>query len=155
MGVLMQESPFRIVAGPLRAAMLCSLPRAQADVRPGDVITKDNASKVADLVSPGNYVLVREGMQLRTLPTDNLERPSPVKAAPETYSAQVQLGAAGTLKNYVSGQPFPLVDPNDPQVATKVMWNFSYRPLYSDDIDMRYPEVASFDKNAAGSPLSY
>jgi hypothetical protein len=155
MGVLMRKSSLRIVAGTLLAAMLCSLPRAQADVRPGDVITKDNASKVADLVSPGNYVLVREGMQLRIVPADKLEWPPPFKAATEKYSAQVQLGADGTLKNYVSGQPFPLVDPNDPQVATKVMWNFSYRPLYSDDIDMRYPEVASFDKNATGSPLSY
>lgn len=151
----MRESSLRIVAGTLLAAMLCSLPRAQADVRPGDVITKDNASKVADLVSPGNYVLVREGMQLRIVPTDKLDWPPPFKAATEKYSAQVQLGADGTLKGYVSGQPFPLVDPNDPQVATKVMWNFSYRPLYSDDIDMRYPEVASFDKNATGSPLSY
>ena len=153
MGVLMQKSPLRIVAGTLLAAMLCSLPRAQAEVKPGDVITKDNASKVADLVSPGNYVLIREGMQLRIVPTDKLDWPPPFKAATEKYSAQVQLGADGTLKSYTSGQPFPLVDPNDPQVATKVMWNFSYRPLYSDDIDMRYPEVASFDKNAAGSPL--
>ncbi len=35
------------------------------------------------------------------------------------------------------------------------MWNFSYRPLYSDDIDMRFPEVATFDKHSSGSPLSY
>jgi len=48
-----------------------------------------------------------------------------------------------------------LLDPNDPQIATKIMWNFSYRPLYSDDIDMRFPEIASFDKNSAGEPLSY
>ena len=81
--------------------------------------------------------------------------PPPFRAATEKYSPQVQLGADGTLKGYVAGQPFPLVDPNDPQVATKVMWNFSYRPLYSDDIDMRYPEVATFDKTATGSPLSY
>ena len=135
--------------------MLCACPRAQADVRPGDVITRDNSSKVADLVSPGNYVLVREGMQLNIVPTDKLDWPPPFKAATEKYSSQVQLGPDATLKGYVSGQPFPLVDPNDPQVAAKVMWNFSYRPLYSDDIDMRYPEVASFDKHPAGSPLSY
>ncbi len=151
----MRQSPLRIVLGTLLAVMLCSLPRAQADVKPGDVITKDNASKVADLLSPGNYVLVREGMQLRIVPTDKLDWPPPFRAATEKYSPQVQLGPDGTLKGYVSGQPFPLVDPNDPQVALKVMWNFSYRPLYSDDIDMRYPEVASFDKNATGSPLSY
>ena len=151
----MRQSPLRIVIGTLLAAMLCWLPRAQADVKPGDVITKDNADKVADLLSPGNYVLVREGMQLRIVPTDKLDWPPPFRAATEKYSPQVQLGADGTLKGYVAGQPFPLVDPNDPQVATKVMWNFSYRPLYSDDIDMRYPEVATFDKTATGSPLSY
>ncbi len=151
----MRQSPLRIVAGTLLAAMLCSLPRAHADVKPGDVITKDNADKVANLLSPGNYVLVREGMQLRIVPTDKLDWPPPFRSATEKYSPQVQLGADGTLKGYTAGQPFPLVDPNDPQVATKVMWNFSYRPLYSDDIDMRYPEVATFDKTATGSPLSY
>jgi len=148
-------SALRIVAGTLLLAMLCALPRAQADVRPGDVITKDNASKVANLLSPGNYVLVNEGMQLRIVPTDKLDWPPPFRTATEKYSPQVQLAPDGTLKGYVAGQPFPLVDPNDPQVATKVMWNFSYRPLYSDDIDMRYPEVATFDKNSKGTPLSY
>jgi hypothetical protein len=110
---------------------------------------------VAELLSPGNYVLVQQGMQLRIVPTDKLDWPPPFKAATEKYSPQVQLAPDGSLKGYTAGQPFPLVDPNDPQVATKVMWNFSYRPLYSDDIDMRFPEVATFDKHAAGYPLSY
>jgi hypothetical protein len=135
--------------------MLCSWAPARADVKPGDVITKDNAYKVAELLSPGNYILVQEGMQLKIVPTDKLDWPPPFKAATEKYSPQVQLAPDGSLKGYVAGQPFPLVDPNDPQVATKVMWNFSYRPLYSDDIDMRFPEVASFDKHSTGEPLSY
>jgi len=151
----MRLSSLRVVAGTLLATMLCSLPPAHAVVKPGDVITKDNADKVAELLSPGNYMLVRDGMQLRIVPTDKLDWPPPFKTATEKYSPQVQLGPDGALKGYVSGQPFPLLDPNDPQVATKVMWNFSFRPLYSDDIDMRYPEVASFAKNATGSPLSY
>ncbi len=151
----MRLSSMRIVAGTLLAAMLCSPPSARAVVKPGDVITKDNAYEVAELLSPGNYLLVRQGMQIRIVPTDKLDWPPPFKAATEKYSAQVQLMPDGALKGYVAGQPFPLVDPNDPQVATKVMWNFSYRPLYSDDIDMRFPEVASFDGHAAGWPLSY
>jgi hypothetical protein len=151
----MRLLPFRIVAGTLLAAILCGLAPARAAVKPGDVITKDNADKVVELMSPGNYILVREGMQLRIVPSDKLEWPPPFKTATEKYSPQVQLRPDGTLKGYVSGQPFPLLDPNDPQMATKVMWNFSYRPLYSDDIDMRFPEVASFDKNSTGSPLSY
>jgi Protein of unknown function (DUF1329) len=145
----------RIVAGIFFVAGLVWLGTAHAEVKPGDVITKDNAGKVADLVSPGNYALVQQGMQMRIVPTDKLEWPPPFKAATEKYSPQVQLAPDGTLKNYIAGQPFPLVDPNDPQVATKVMWNFSYRPLYSDDIDMRFPEIASFDKSSTGTPLSY
>ncbi len=151
----MRLLPFRIVAGTLLAAILCGLAPARAAVKPGDVITKDNANKVVELMSPGNYILVREGMQLRIVPSDKLEWPPPFKTATEKYSPQVQIRPDGTLKGYLAGLPFPLLDPNDPQMATKVMWNFSYRPLYSDDIDMRFPEVASFDKNSTGSPLSY
>src|ERR1700687_5789226 len=105
----MRLSSLRIVAGTLLAAMLGWLPPAQAVVKPGDVITRDNASKVAELLSPGNYVLVREGMQLRIVPTDKLDWPPPFKAANEKYSPQVQLNSDGTLKGYTAGQPFPLL----------------------------------------------
>lgn len=145
----------RIVAGTLFVAALTWLGSAHPQVNPGDVITKDNAAKVANLVSPGNYILVQQGMQIRIVPSDKLEWPPPFKIATEKYSPQVQLAPDGTLRNYVAGQPFPLVDPNDPAVATKIMWNFSYKPLYSDDIDMRFPEIASFDKKSTGEALSY
>ena len=151
----MRLSSLRIVTGTLLATLICGLTPAHAAVKPGDVITKDNAEKVIELLSPGNYILVQEGMQLRIVPSDKLDWPPPFKVATEKYSPQVQLLPDGTLKGYTAGQPFPLLDPNDPQMATKVMWNFSYRPLYSDDIDMRFPEVASFDKHSTGTPLSY
>ncbi|HEY6418971.1 MAG TPA: DUF1329 domain-containing protein [Candidatus Binataceae bacterium] len=128
---------------------------AGAAVKPGDVINKAHAANVAELVSPGNYLMVQRGMMLRIVPTGKLEWPPPFRAATEKYQSQVSLAPDGSLKNYVAGQPFPLVDPNDPQVASKVMWNFSYRPMYSDDVDMRFPEVASYAENSAGSPLSY
>ncbi len=140
---------------PILALMLLDVAPVRAEVKPGDFITPENASKVQNLVSPGTYVLVQQGMTMKIVPTSKLDWPPPFKTATEKYSPQVQLGADGTLKNYVSGQPFPLLDSNDPQMATKVMWNFSYRPLYSDDIDMRFPEVASFDKTPKGDPLSY
>jgi hypothetical protein len=151
----MRLTSLRIVAASLLAAALCWMAPAHAGVKPGDVITGDNAYKVAALLSPGNYILVQQGMQLRIVPTDKLDWPPPFKNATERYSPQVQLMSDGTMRGYVAGQPFPLVDPNDPQVATKVMWNYSYRPLYSDDIDMRFPEVATFGKFANGVPLSY
>ncbi|MHB8384389.1 MAG: hypothetical protein ACYDC3_18855, partial [Candidatus Binataceae bacterium] len=43
-----------------------------AAVKPGDVITPDNASAVVDLVSPGNLVLVKQGMRMTIVPTEHL-----------------------------------------------------------------------------------
>ena len=115
----------RIVVGILLAAGLIAAGPASAEVKPGDVITKENASKVVDLVSPGNYVLVQQGMVMKIVPTDKLEWPPPFRSATEKYSPQVQLAPNGTLLHYTAGQPFPLLDPNDPQLATKIMWIFS------------------------------
>ena len=71
---------------------------ARAEVKPGDLITKDNASQVQDLLSPGNYVLVQQGMQLNIIPTSKLDWPPPFKSATEKYSSQVGLNPDGTLK---------------------------------------------------------
>jgi len=126
-----------------------------ATVKPGDVITKDNAEQVKDLVSPGNYTLVQHGMTMNIVPSSKLEWPPPYTDATEKYHSQVQLSPDGSIKNYVAGQPFPLVDSNDAHVAQKVMWNFSFRPLYTDDADLRYGEVASYAADSKGEPLSY
>ncbi len=140
----------RCAVGGFAIALLIGAPTA-AQVKPGDVITKDTAAKVQNLLSPGNLILVQQGMELDIVPADKLIWPPPYTAATEKYHAQVKLNPDGTLANYVAGQPFPLLDPNDPQVATKIMWNFSFRPLYSDDADLRFPEVASFDQSASAA----
>ena len=60
---------------------------------------------------------------------------SPLKEyveATEKYSGKVALGASGELLNYVAGQPFPKLDPNDPQIGQKLAWNFFYRWLGDD-----------------------
>ena len=72
-------------------ALCGALPFAGAQVNPGDTITKDQAAKVASLLSPGNLMLVKQGMQLKIVPTERLEWPPPYKAATEKYSAQVRL----------------------------------------------------------------
>ena len=141
------------VAAILALAAAVSLP-AYAQVKPGDVITKANAVKVQNLVSPGNYTLVQRGMVMDIVPSEKLEWPPPYTTATEKYHAQVALAPDGTLHNYVAGLPFPLLDANDPEMATKLMWNFSYRPLYSDDADLRFPEIASYCATG-GDPLSF
>jgi len=130
-------------------------PLAEASgIKPGDVITPDNAALVKDLVSPGNFVLVKQGMRMTIVPTAILEWPPPYKSATEKYSAQVTLNPKGELEHYLAGLPFPLIEPNDPQVATKVMWNFSFRPQYTDDVDLREVELASYSATS-GEPIEH
>jgi hypothetical protein len=100
------------------AALVPSIANA-GSVKPGDLISLDNASAVPDLVSPGNLYLVKQGMRLKIVPSQRLEWPPPCKAATEKYAAQVSLNDKGELQNYVAGQPFPLLDPNDPQVPLR------------------------------------
>jgi Protein of unknown function (DUF1329) len=132
-----------LAAFALTMALLSTAIPARAEVNPGDVITPDNASKVQELVSPGNYILVKQGMVMKIVPTGHLEAPPPYKAATEQYSPQVSLTSDGDIKNYVAGLPFPLVDANDPDAATKIMWNFAFRPLHTDDMDSRNVETIS------------
>jgi hypothetical protein len=127
-----------------------------AQVKPGDEITPENAATVRDLVSPGNYKLVQQGMRMKIVPSQRIEWPPPYKTATEKYSAQVTLAPEGALQNYTAGQPFPGIDANDPQAATKVMWNFSFRPQYTDDVDLRFVEVASYGPGTgAKEPIAH
>ena len=133
----------------LTIALISTVAPAGAEVIPGDVITPDNASKVEGLVSPGNFILVKQGMIMKIVPTGHLDWPPPYKEATERYSPQVSLSSDGELKSYVAGLPFPLVDANDPDAATKIMWNFAFRPVATDDLDERGIEAVS---HRAGSP---
>ena len=117
---------------------------ARAEVKPGDVITPANAAKVKDLVSPGVFYKVENGMTMKIVPSGLIDWPPPYKEATEKYSAQVRLSRDNrSLIGYVAGQPFPLIDTNDPQAATKIMWNNVFRPLLTDDYDLRFYDCES------------
>jgi Protein of unknown function (DUF1329) len=118
-------------------------PVVSAAVKSGDLVTPGNAVAVQDLVSPGNFLLVKQGMRMKIMRTSHLEWPLLYGTATEKYSPQVRLNEKSELENYIAGLPFPLLDPNDPQVATKVMWNFSFRPEFYDDLDIRNAEIQS------------
>ncbi len=119
-------------------------PPAGAQVKPGDMITMQNAAKVKDLVSPGVYWKVTHGMSMKIIPTQRIDWPPPYKEATEKYSAQVRLSDDHrSMLGYVAGQPFPLVDPNDPNVAVKIIWNNVFRPITSDDYDLRFYDCDS------------
>jgi hypothetical protein len=112
---------------------------AFAQVKPGDMVTEESATRVKDLVSPGVYYKVERGMSMKIVPTSRADWPPPYKDATEKYSAQVRLSDDHrSLVGYVAGQPFPLVDANDPFVANKIIWNNVFRPITSDDYDLRF-----------------
>ncbi|MBV8137497.1 MAG: DUF1329 domain-containing protein [Deltaproteobacteria bacterium] len=121
------------------SAVLFRAPAARAEVKPGDVITPQNAARVRELVSPGVYYKVVNGMTMKIGPTVRIDWPPPYKEATEKYAGQVRLSEDGrSLVGYVAGVPFPLLDTNDPQVATKIAWNNVFRPLFTDDYDLRF-----------------
>ncbi len=62
-----------------------------AQVKPGDFITPENATKVKDLVGPGVYYKVEHGMSMKIVPTERVDWPPPYKDATEKYSSQVRL----------------------------------------------------------------
>src|SRR5437879_6358820 len=117
---------------------------ASAQVKPGDFINNENASKVEALVSPGVYQRVLHGMSMKIVPTERIDWPPPYKDATEKYAAQVSLTQdRRSLLGYVAGQPFPLIDPNDADAGTKIMWNVAFRPISSDDYDLRFFDCES------------
>ncbi|MGH7804686.1 MAG: DUF1329 domain-containing protein [Candidatus Binatia bacterium] len=122
----------------LAILVTCSSSAAIADVAPGDKITPANADKVKDLVSPGMEWCVKRGMPMKIVETKAIAMPAAYKDATEKYSAQVKLAPDGLkLESYVAGKPFPIIDTNDKQAATKIMWNYEYRWAVTDDADSR------------------
>src|ERR1700756_2074882 len=81
------------IAATTMAMAILFLPAAatQAHLNVGDVIGADQAAEVADLVSPGNMFLVKQGMTMKIVPSGQLEWPTPYRVATEQYSSQVRL----------------------------------------------------------------
>ncbi len=133
-------------------------PGRAAEVKPGETITQANAAEVQTLVSPGTYQAVTKGMQMHIVAPGRIEWPPPYQIATEKYSPQVRLGPdRRTIIGYVAGQPFPLLDPNDPDVATKIMWNSNFKPIATDDFDLRYFEcqVVRFAPGAPQNVINF
>ena len=121
---------------------------AHAQVKPGDKIAASNAEQVRALVSPGAFEAVSKGMEMNIVAPSRVDWPPPYQDATEKYSGQVRLGADNRdLMGYVAGQPFPILDPNDPNVATKIMWNQYFKPIASDDFDLRFFECQVAKQN--------
>jgi hypothetical protein len=91
-------SSFTACASFLASMSGLAAPVSAAPVKPSDLtFIPNNAGLVSDLVSPGNFVFVKQGMRMKIVPTERLEWPPPYKAATEKYASQVKLNDRGEL----------------------------------------------------------
>ena len=105
---------------------------ADADLKPGDTIGPSNWQRIQGMVGENFLNRVKAG---HTIQIKEAKIYRPLKEyveATEKYSGQVRLGPNGELLNYVAGQPFPKIDPKDPQIGQKLAWNFFWRWLGDD-----------------------
>lgn len=143
------DQPVQVAAAAAEAAIIAgnrhsnSTRPADADgdvvtsaISPGEVISDKNFDKYGSFLSPGLEWAVRYGWRIKIGAPRHIELPRAYREATEKYSGQVRLGSDGLrLTNYIAGQPFPHVDPNDPQIAVKIMWNYDYGPYITDDVN--------------------
>jgi hypothetical protein len=131
---------------------------AGRSVEPGEVITRANAGEVRDLVLPGVLRLVEQGMEMRIVEHTPLEDPPAYRVATEKFHAQVKLTPDGVLDEatYVAGRPFPIIDPNDPKAATKIMYNFERSPYFTDDLTSKLfdAETGAVHRHGDGSQFA-
>ena len=124
--------------GALALAAVAVVSNVRADVVAGDRITADTVEQVRALVSPGLEWCIRRGWPITVREPRAVPWPQAYREATERYAGQVKLSADGlTVENYVAGQPFPNIDPRDPQAALKIMWNYNYGMVTTDDVDLR------------------
>ena len=127
------------VAALALAALVTRAYDVAADVEPGDVVDKTNIDRARDVLHPGLQWCVEHGLVMQVVPYRGATYPASYNAATERYVAQVGISPDGVvLTGYVAGQPFPRLDPADPLIAQKIMWNYYYNPYVTDDFTIRY-----------------
>ena len=105
---------------------------AEADLKVGDTIGPQNWQKIQGMVGENLLSRIKAGYTIQIKASKVYQPLKEYVEATEKYSGKVSLGANGELLNYVAGQPFPKIDPNDPQLGQKLAWNFFYRWLGDD-----------------------
>jgi hypothetical protein len=128
---------------------------AHAQVSPGEKITRHNADKLTGIAPEGILWCVRNGMDIDVVPYEEVPIPEDYKQATEKYSAQVQLTQDHMLANWVAGKPFPVIDPNDPEAATKIMYNFERTHYFSETLylNLTDADTGALHRTANGDPV--
>ncbi len=94
------------------------------------------------MIPPGVRWAVEKGMDMNVVPYKPIPIPKAYVEATEKYSGQAYVGKDDhDLHDWVAGRPFPAVEDDDPQLAEKLMWNFSRTHYFTDDLNVHLPDA--------------
>jgi hypothetical protein len=143
------------VAGALILALaaLTAAP-ARAELDEGAVIEASNLDRMKEETFEGKtiasmlpetmeWAIREQGLKLTLRRSEEVPKDPRWEEATEKYSANVKLDAeTGLISGYEAGLPFPDVSMDDPQAATKLMWNFYAQGGYPRAMLQDYPLFA-------------
>lgn len=114
-------------------------PGSDQDVpAPGAVVTAENMERWSHLLGPSVQWSVARGATLDVIAPKEIPFEKARAEATQRYHDQVRLAPdKRSIQNFVAGIPFPFVTPDDPDVATKTMFNMENRVVV-DDMDIRH-----------------
>lgn len=122
--------------------------------RPGSVINADNVEQYRSYLGPAMRWIIQRGYDMHVVAPRSIAHPPAFREATQRYATGVELAADRThVINHVAGLPFPTVDANDPDVATKLMFDFN-SAIAHDDSDIRNFDCDTGALGADGRPVS-
>lgn len=110
-------------------------------LKPGMVLDQSNWQLAEGLLPPEILAHYKDGGYANPIvewPVGTFNWPPDFKAATEKNAGQFAVSETGTVvlnstgeqPPLIFGQPFPVIDTKDPQVAVKILWNYFYLTWY-------------------------
>ena len=112
--------------------------------KPGTVIDRSNVDKFAQSLTPAMFYAIRHGLSVKVVPSQSVEWPGAYQQATEKYSGQVSLDQNDSLRNYVTGLPFPSISPADPKAPVKIAYNWRWGPFIPEQVSFSNLAVRTF-----------
>lgn len=120
---------------------LASSTRADDALKPGDVLSKENAAAAEGLLPPEILQHYKDGKYKNEIvdwPDGAFRWETAFQEATLDNKGKYEINEKGTVIDkatgeqppYVYGFPFPEIDPNDPKAGTKILWNSYYGYWY-------------------------
>jgi len=114
---------------------------SREDLKPGTTLDQSNWQLAEGLLPPEILNHYKDGGYSNTVvdwPVGTFNWPPDYKASTEKNAGQFKISDSGTVvlnstgeqPPHILGQPFPVIDPADPQAAVKILWNYFYITWY-------------------------